>query len=243
MRAILTYHAIDRSGSPISVSPEAFARHVRWLASGRVRVVPLPALAATPGDAVAITFDDGYTSVAAEAAPLLAEHGLPATVFVVSGCVGRTNGWDRATPGVPELPLLDWPALERLTAAGFAVGAHTRTHPRLDQLAGAALEDEILGGAAAVERRLGARPATFAYPYGATSAAAARVARAHFACAVTTELRPLGATDDAALLPRLDSYYYRDPAHLERWGTLAFGARLRVRAAARWAAARTQSRR
>ena len=38
MRAILTYHSIDESGSPISVDPDAFRRHVRWLASGRVRV-------------------------------------------------------------------------------------------------------------------------------------------------------------------------------------------------------------
>ena len=41
MRAILTYHSIDESGSPISVAPAAFRRHVEWLASGRVRVVSL----------------------------------------------------------------------------------------------------------------------------------------------------------------------------------------------------------
>lgn len=238
MRAILTYHSIDRSGSPISVSPETFARHVRWLASGHVRVVPLHEIVRADDDAVAITFDDGYTSVATEAAPLLAAHGLPATVFVVSACAGRTNVWDETTPGVPAFPLLDWGGLARLATAGFAFGAHTRTHPHLDRLDGAALADEIVGGAADLERWLGIRPATFAYPYGATSRAAARLAREHFTCAVTTELRPLGSADDPALLPRLDCYYYRDPAQLERWGTLAFGARLRMRAAARWAVAR-----
>src|SRR5690606_37701023 len=60
MRAILTYHSIDESGSPISVSREAFRAHVRWLASGAVKVRPLAELvdARDGGDAVAITFDD-----------------------------------------------------------------------------------------------------------------------------------------------------------------------------------------
>ena len=41
MRAILTYHSIDGSGSPVSVDEAAFRRHVDWLASGAVDVVPL----------------------------------------------------------------------------------------------------------------------------------------------------------------------------------------------------------
>ena len=35
-----------------------------------------------PRDAVAITFDDGYACNGLNAAPLLAAHGLPATVFL-----------------------------------------------------------------------------------------------------------------------------------------------------------------
>ena len=40
MRAVLTYHSIDDSGSPISVRRDAFQRHVKWLASGQVAVAP-----------------------------------------------------------------------------------------------------------------------------------------------------------------------------------------------------------
>ena len=46
MRAILTYHSIDSSGSPISLSEEAFRAHVRFFGSGRVAVVPLADLPA-----------------------------------------------------------------------------------------------------------------------------------------------------------------------------------------------------
>jgi len=109
MRAILTYHSIDSSGSPISVSPSAFRAHVRWLASGAVRVLPLDELvsAGDDEDAVAITFDDGFENFATEAAALLAQHGLPSTVFVVPEHVDGTNAWGGSdAPGIPTLPLM-----------------------------------------------------------------------------------------------------------------------------------------
>lgn len=112
MRAILTYHSIDESGSPISVSPSAFRAHVRWLASGAVRVLPLDELVKADDrmDAVAITFDDGFENFATECADLLVEHALPTTVFVVPEHVGRTNEWGGvASPGIPTLPLMSWP--------------------------------------------------------------------------------------------------------------------------------------
>src|SRR5258708_27258544 len=121
MRAILTYHSIDRSGSPIAVSRAVFRRQMAWLAASPVRVVPVAALLADGrgGDAVALTFDDGYRNLAAEVAPLLAEHGFPWTVFVVSDHVGGANAWSGGPGGsVPELPLLDLDVLPRLASRG-----------------------------------------------------------------------------------------------------------------------------
>ena len=67
-------------------------------------------------DAVALTFDDGFVSFGDVAAPLLLDHGLPSTLFVVTDAVGKSNVWpDDRIRGVPELPLLDW---ERSAAAG-----------------------------------------------------------------------------------------------------------------------------
>ena len=180
MKAILTYHSIDDSGSAVSVAPDAFRRHVRWLASGRVRVVTVPELLRLPhdADAVAITFDDGLASFGDVAAPLLAEHGLPATVFVVSDRAGATSAWQDAAavrrgPRVPAFPLLDWPALRRLAEGGLVeLGAHTRTHRDLTRLRGAMLADEIEGCAARITAETGHRPAAFAYPYGEVNAAA-----------------------------------------------------------------------
>ena len=44
MRAILTYHSIDESGSAISISEAVFRAQIAWLAKSDVRVVTLDAL-------------------------------------------------------------------------------------------------------------------------------------------------------------------------------------------------------
>lgn len=236
MRAILTYHSVDASGSPISVSPMEFRAHCDFLAAGRVRVLPLTELLARPGedDAVALTFDDAFANFWEEAAPELEARGLPATVFAVTDHVGGHNSWGgRQAPGIPHLPLMTWDQLGRLGERGFTVGAHTRTHPVLAGLAAARLDDELGGAAALLAERLGERPVTFAYPYGVVDAAAASRARAHFALSVTTELRVLRASEDPARLPRLDMFYLRTAGLLERWGSAAFRSHLWVRSRAR----------
>jgi peptidoglycan/xylan/chitin deacetylase (PgdA/CDA1 family) len=245
MKAILTYHSIDDSGSPISVSRATFERHVTWLASGRVRVTSVPELASIPDgqDAVAITFDDGFQSFGDIAAPLLMRHSLPVTLFVVSSHVGGTNAWrGKGDVGIPMFRLLDWRAIEQLMSRGIDIGGHTRTHPRLSSLSPDERLDEIVGSAREIEARTGRAPGGFAYPYGDVNEPVAAVVRGGFRWACTTELQPLGKDDDPVLLPRLDMYYFRHPGQLERWGSTRFEYYLRIRSRARrlrqrWAAA------
>ena len=236
MRAILTYHSIDASGSVISVAPERWRDQARWLAGGAVRVVPLDELVRLPAntDAIALTFDDAFANFASEAWPPLRDHGLPVTVFVVSEHAGRTNAWHgHEEAEIPTLPLLDWAALGRIAEEGVTVGAHTRTHPDLRALGGAALADELEGCADRIAAETGRRPATFAYPFGLTSPGVTAAVKATYAFGCTTELRALGRRDDAHALPRLDAYYWREPGMLERWGTPAFRRHLWLRARGR----------
>jgi peptidoglycan/xylan/chitin deacetylase (PgdA/CDA1 family) len=240
MRAILTYHSIDDSGSPISISPAAFAGHLEWLASGAVRVVSLDQLAAAGEgeDLVAITFDDGCANFATEVAPGLGERGLPATLFVVTDHAGGDNAWGgRPDPRVPELALLDWDALGRLAEAGIAIGSHTRTHPRLAGLEPGRLEDELAESAASLEHRLGRRPGWLAYPYGSVDPAVTAAARRHYRGGVTTEHREVRAGDDRLRLPRLDAYYFRNADGLDRWGSATFRSGVWLRRQARRARA------
>lgn len=225
MRAILTWHSLDCSGSPISVPPDEFRRQVEWLIASGVRAVTVETLLALPDeeDAAALTFDDGFANFGEEAAPVLGEYGIPATIFVVTGHVGRDNRWGgRDTPGIPSLPLLGWDALARLREAGIGLGAHTRTHPRLPGLDPETLESEIGGAARDLEQHLGSRPDGFAYPYGELDPASARVVERSYRWACTTELRPLEEPARRPQLPRLDAWYLREPARRAGWGSRAF---------------------
>jgi peptidoglycan/xylan/chitin deacetylase (PgdA/CDA1 family) len=236
VRAILTYHSVDPSGSPISIDEAAFRSHVAWLASGAVPVVPLERIAepGAHGDAVALSFDDAFGNFAGIAWPLLRARRLPVTLFVVSGHAGGTNAWGgREAAGIPTLPLMDWDAVGRVAEEGVTLGAHSRTHPDLRELPAAALAEETAGSADDIAARTGVRPPVFAYPFGAVSEAVASVAAATFRLAVTTELRALEPDDSPLRLPRLDAFYLQGRGRLEAWDTAAFRAHLRLRAGLR----------
>lgn len=102
---ILMYHRIlpiddpraQREEPGMRVTPETFRRHVQWLRQSFevVRLSEWVARAAMgdslPRRACAITFDDGWRDNHQYAWPVLAETGLPATVFVVSHMVGTNE--------------------------------------------------------------------------------------------------------------------------------------------------------
>ncbi len=236
MRAILTWHSLDRSGSPISLSPDEFRRQVTWLSEGEVRVVGLEQLLELTDEvpAVSLTFDDGFVNFATEAAPVLQQHGLPVTLFIVTGHVGRDNRWGGSgDPGIPSLPLLDWDALGKLREAGVSLGAHTRTHPRLTRCGAAELAAELAESAEEMHRRLGERPVGMAYPNGDVDVPVADAAATTYDWACTTEFRALGTADVRHRLPRLDARYFRDPARFAGWGSPRFRAWLWSRRQAR----------
>jgi peptidoglycan/xylan/chitin deacetylase (PgdA/CDA1 family) len=120
---ILLYHRVAREAHDPwgqCVAPDRFAEHMALLAEA-AEVVPLARLPDAIGrrrpsrPLVAITFDDGYVDNLVAARPILERHGLPATVFLVSGWLGRTRPfwWDELTRLVFEPPSL--PAALALT--------------------------------------------------------------------------------------------------------------------------------
>jgi peptidoglycan/xylan/chitin deacetylase (PgdA/CDA1 family) len=101
---VLLYHRVTRLDTDpqwLAVAPERFDEQLDLL-KRCYNVLPLSRLVAAlrenalPKRSVAITFDDGYADNLFEAKPILERHGLPATVFVSSGFVGRREEffWD-----------------------------------------------------------------------------------------------------------------------------------------------------
>jgi len=93
---ILIYHRVHPAPDPFMIDPvppALFDAQMRHLARA-YRPLPLAELLRrsregnVPDGAVAVTFDDGYADNADHALPILKRHGIPATVFLVTGCIG-----------------------------------------------------------------------------------------------------------------------------------------------------------
>lgn len=213
---VLCYHAVSPTWPAVlSVTPEAFAWQIRRLTGRGYRPVTFAsALQAPPDEKVlAITFDDAYRSVLEHAAPVLARIGAPATIFAPTAHVG--SGRPMAWPGIdrwlgtehePELLPLDWEELGRLADAGWEIGSHTETHPRLGALDAESLRRELSGSRRTCEERLGRPCPSVAYPYGEVDgrvAAAAVEAGYRFGAALT-----VSAGEPRALhWPRIGVYH------------------------------------
>ena len=229
---ILMYHKVGvpihcKADHYINIAPDAFARHLRLLACLGYEAVTfaqavegLRTGTGLPGRPVCLTFDDAHQCIADHAAPLLAQRGWKATVFVPTACVGGVNAWDRAL-GKPLAPILTWKRLRQLQASGWEVGAHTRTHPHLEQLVEEEAYAEIVGSKADLEQQMDCAVHTFCYPFGRYNAMTPRlVETAGFIGACTTHKQWATASHDPLLLPRIG---------ISRGGMAGFVYRLSIR--------------
>jgi peptidoglycan/xylan/chitin deacetylase (PgdA/CDA1 family) len=177
---ILAYHAVHplRLDS-ISVTPENFGAHLKWLAQRGYRGVGLAeylrqadAQPSKAGRLVALTFDDGYLDNLTYAVPLLEKFGFSATIFVVAERIGTEHLIDpdllTRYPAVPRTAysLLSWAEVQTLQRKGIEIGSHTCTHPKLDQLETAAQRYEICQSKKMLETHLQQLVVSFCYPYG-----------------------------------------------------------------------------
>ncbi len=172
---VLGYHALSPTWpAALSLPPERFEAQLRTLADRGYRGVTFTDAVAgrARGRCVAVTFDDGYRSTQELGRPILDALGWPATIFVPTAFIGRDEplrwpGIDEwvDTEHAHELLPLSWDELRDLRAAGWEVGSHTRTHPRLTTLGDEDLAAELADAKLACERELGSCT-SIAYPYG-----------------------------------------------------------------------------
>jgi glycosyltransferase involved in cell wall biosynthesis len=212
---VLMYHAFSEGeeNDRYVISRRRFAQHLRLLRALRYRVLDFAELTrmlaageAPPERSVVLTIDDGYADNLAIALPLLKRHRSPATVFLVSQRLGGVNDWtaDGAVAGRPLLSAEE--ARELAAAPEIAIGAHTRTHPRLTETEGERRAEEIAGSGADLTELLGEPIPTFAYPYGNFDPGVVATTRdgAGYAAACTVESRLARIGDDPLEIPRLE---------------------------------------
>jgi peptidoglycan/xylan/chitin deacetylase (PgdA/CDA1 family) len=123
---------------------------------------------------ISFTFDDGLTSAATQALPVLSKYGLTGTSYVITKCVGMTT-----TPNTchanNDASYMTWAQIKQLQSAGWEVASHTQTHPYLatsdatdgqpNVLTPAQVTQELVGSKSDLSAQ-GISAAAFATPYG-----------------------------------------------------------------------------
>jgi peptidoglycan/xylan/chitin deacetylase (PgdA/CDA1 family) len=159
---VLLYHAVTEyppaALERFTVHPARFAEHVGCLRDSGCAGLTAPEFAAClkgqsrlPARPVLVTFDDGYADFL-DAAERLAAAGFPSTLYVTTGQLGAAGMLTRGQ-------------LQSL-GGSVEVGAHSRSHPRLDELPADRLRDEVHGSKADLEELLQRPVRSFAYPHG-----------------------------------------------------------------------------
>jgi peptidoglycan/xylan/chitin deacetylase (PgdA/CDA1 family) len=182
----LTYHAItDAWDDELALPPASFQAQLLRIAGAGYRGVTFSRFAEQPSERgmVAITFDDGFSSVYEQAAPLLDELGWPATVFVTTGAVERDEpmrwlvGTDQAEPlDGDQLRPLTWAQLESLAARGWEIGSHSVTHRLLSTLEPAEQQQELVSSREVITDHVGSC-VSISYPWGEVNDVVAAAAR------------------------------------------------------------------
>lgn len=185
------------------VTPDRFCSHLRVLSRLGYQCVG-PEQALDKRRSAVITFDDGYTSFAEVAAPELLKRNWTATVFLVSDCVGGTNGWDEAIGDVSE-SLMSWDTIRSLSAKGMQFGSHTASHCHLDRVDSQAVTTELASSKNKIEAELKEPCRWFCYPYGGMNGSVAEAVRASgYEAAFATTKGAWTAASDRFAVPRIN---------------------------------------
>lgn len=169
-RIVLLYHAVGNG--PDACPAERFAEHMSWL-SRNAQVLPLDTLLESEGTEriqVAVTFDDGYASVANVAAPIMARYGLIGTVYLTVACIGENEASRQTSdPACGHLAgerFMIWPEASALLASGWQIGSHGLDHVDMTSQSPEALEFQLKDSKHQIEANLCRPCPAFAYPWG-----------------------------------------------------------------------------
>jgi peptidoglycan/xylan/chitin deacetylase (PgdA/CDA1 family) len=229
----LCYHAVSSAWpAPLSVTPDSLERQLVHLLEQGYRGVTFSeaSLADVEDKVLAVTFDDGYASVAALAAPILSRVGVPGTVFVPTDYIGENEpmqwrGIDRWADSeyAQELLPMRWDEARALADDGWEIGSHSCSHRDMTLIDDDGLDLEMTRSRERVESEL-SRPCTsFAFPFGQHTPQVVEAAlRAGYQ---TTAGLPRGRWARAKFIVPRVGVYHRD-------GDLSF--RLKVSRMHRW---------
>lgn len=153
-------------------------------------------------DKIYLTCDDALESTLRMADIIAA----PATLFVVTDFVGKSNCWHGQPAWVPMENCLNWAQIRELAQRGWTIGAHSCTHPDFYKLDRIRIQNEIERSKKTIEDRLGQACDFFAYPYGHAPVAAQSIVGELNMIGLGTEPGWYNAQSAIHNVPRIDLY-------------------------------------
>ncbi|MBI2086050.1 polysaccharide deacetylase family protein [Candidatus Daviesbacteria bacterium] len=186
---ILLYHYVEYVKDPgdtirksLNILPPTFEVEIKTLKDAGYSFVTMADLANALDDrvtlspkSVILTFDDGYRDFYTDVFPILKRQQVKATVFIVPNFLDKPNNMDT------------WMIKEIAQSGLVEIGAHTMNHTYLTSLPLKRVEYEVIQSKKYLEKLLGYRIVSFAYPYGAFDNTTIDVVKkAGFRSAVTT---------------------------------------------------------
>ena len=227
---VLMYHKIPdaplATKHQIYVTKEHFARHLAYFHKRQLTPITFAdylqyargerPLADFPARPIILTFDDGYVDNYTNLLPLMQQYGYRGVMYLLGDFDVRHNQWDLAVdPTEPRSDIMDQTQKQAFVAAGWEIGAHTMSHPRLTTLPLAEVAAEMQRSKAALETVLQTEIVSFAYPYGDYNEDVKIVAReAGFALGVATDTGGLHLEDDRMQVFRINMFPNETPGSL-----------------------------
>ena len=202
---VLMYHYVEpqpliatKTRRGLTVTPEEFVDQMAWLKDNGYETITLSELyksffeeLSLPKKPVILTFDDGYNDFFTYAAPVLANLGMTADVFIITGSVGGFG-------------YMDWEEIKKLSELGFEIESHTVTHGDLAHMFGNKLEADLVISKTAIEKNID-KPVNFlCYPSGSYNLNVSLGAQAvSYRGAVTTKPGDVISSDMLFEMPRV----------------------------------------
>jgi peptidoglycan/xylan/chitin deacetylase (PgdA/CDA1 family) len=195
---VLLYHKIDRPTSDVKIrgaftSPRRFARQMSYLKQRGFKFFSASEFVAYylehqkfPERGVCVTFDDGWKDNYIYAFPVLRDLHIPATVFLVTSCIGETTSKVTATGEGPR-EHLSADDIREMSEGGIEFGSHSMNHKLFDRVEADEVASEVCDSKKYLENLLQQDCRVFAYPAGFhTEFARDAVRRAGYVAAFST---------------------------------------------------------
>ena len=219
---VLMYHKIPDvplvTKHQIYVTKEHFAKHLAYFKKRKLTPITFAdylkfasgetELTNFPTRPIILTFDDGYTDNYTNLLPLMQQYGYRGVLYLLGDFTVRCNQWDLAAdPTEPRSEIMDLTQKQAFVAAGWEIGAHTMSHPRLTTLPPAEVTHEIQRSKTALETVLHTEIVSFAYPYGDLNSEVKKAVRAAgFALGIATDTGGLYLEDDRMQVFRVNMF-------------------------------------